>query len=264
MLWDQNFWQKYGEEVHNIREQLTEGMQGLEDANADVVAEKSKWLGEKLAQCTHKTFGPHGARDGRRVDARDWWDGECEELKLRVWTERDRCLALGLEHDPELRSITSIFKSTIRRKRREFQARENQSYLLSMRKNPKAFWSKIRGPIEKAELTDCEGAVNYFSTLLNVEHSITDIQPTGEPSCSDLGEPLASLSARLNEPFTEAEVGAALGSLSNAKSTSDQLPSELFKYAKVQDPTTGTWNNVVVRFPTANFESNFCNGYRYA
>jgi hypothetical protein len=117
-----------------------------------------------------------------------------------------------------------------------------------MRKNPKAFWSKIRGPIEKAELTDCEGAVNYFSTLLNVEHSITDIQPTGEPSCSDLGEPLASLSARLNEPFTEAEVGAALGSLSNAKSTSDQLPSELFKYAKVQDPTTGTWNNVVVGF----------------
>ena len=122
---------------------------------------------------------------------------------------------------------------------REYHTKENMELCKSLKKNPKGFWARFKKSDKKCELQDIEGTVGYFNRIVNVDtggSAILDDPPTVTHGLvpQQISDDQLRLAEGLNLPFNETEICHALDKLGNGKATVNGLPSELFKYAKVE------------------------------
>ena len=239
-VWRQDKWPQYGHKVKGVIDRLKEGMGEIENMNSAELDAKCRWLSRKLCGCSYSAFGgPFAERD----EVPDFWDEECSIMKETVRKERKRCLDEGIRWDVDLRKVTNGLKSLVRRKRREAFTRRDIENARLLRRDPKSFWGRVDvSQKSSCVLEDCEGAVKYFEDLLNAPSPEIDWEVLRSYDIPSKGGDSVQWEANiLDGAIRESEVCEALKRLANGKSTSDGVKIELFKYARVKDPTTKVW-----------------------
>ena len=131
MLWDQENWGKYALEVEKVMGVLEAGILGVELGDIGVVTRKSRWLGKKLAECSHKAFAKQVQYNSPQ--GVPWFDNECRVVKGRIKTGHARCKDLGIPWDLNLRELSNGFKALLRRKRREYYTKLNLELCQTLR-----------------------------------------------------------------------------------------------------------------------------------
>jgi len=259
--WVQKEWRKYADRVHAILPKIGNLLQGIEDADLVTVERKSRKMCKLLQICAREAF-----KESRHTGARNtasnmvsrggisvmWWDTECDNVRSQMMEERVRCKRLGLKCDGSLRRATLCFKKVIKRKRHEAEVKADLELVDNLKRDPWKFWGKIRDKKQGCELPDPDVAARYFQELLNRDGaadstdgyandaSMDDTRSASADSTSDNVIGAESL-AKLNRPITSQEVVLTLKRLKNGKSSADGHKVELFKYVKIWNEESKTF-----------------------
>jgi len=261
--WDQSKWSRYAEKVKGSWESLAAATTELAQGGVKEIGQVAEQICNSLISCAKAAF--KGTWKTKSVDV-GWWDDECLQMKRRVKQGWTRCSGQGIRSDAELRRDTLLLKAMIRRKQMESKVRGDLELARYIRENPGLFWNKVKKPRPAGGAAlDIEAAVTHFTELLNVDHigeggdAVVRQEQRGGRTVVDDDVPLAGFIS-MNDDITEAEVIKVFLRLSNNKSTSDGLRSEMFKYAKIRSDTRGQWQFLMAGVIAKLFQSLFSRG----
>jgi len=262
-------WPSYAGQVNGRLDSLKSTVDRLcDESDVAAIGTAVSGLCDQLVDCARAAF--KGCRREQQSEV-GWWDAKCQNLKDQIRRGWKRCRRMNIMWDRELRRDTEALRKMVRRKRLEYRVKTDLDMATEMRKNPRAFWSKVKKPKVGGEMPgDIEGAVTYFTNLLNVYHGDGGEQepygtqgPARMPRIPD-NMPLAraaSIMDRLNGVITKDEVIAVLLKLSNNKSTSDgHIRAEMLKFAKIRVGESGQWNFVLAEVLARIFNLLFAKG----
>jgi len=160
----------------------------------------------------------------RPTTSKPWFDAECRQ----AFEHHRHCLRhLPYGHE-SLRLAARAYERICRRKQRLWADQATQDLAAQARLDPRTFWKRFGASQRQAPIAASADDVTACVTFLQAVFVTSDVPLTSVAPgmLSDCSE------HPLNQPFTEHEVSAVLGKLSNGLSCGpDGVPAEFLKYA---------------------------------
>ena len=210
---------------HNFQRYLFHNKRRIMDAidfNIDDAVSKIISLYQKSWQRYNKPY-----RHNINVQLTEWWDADCESLKLLKYKCLRKFRKTNTDHDfRDYITNRNRFKAVCKRKKLLFQKYKRLS-LVQNRSNPKEFWKLLKNSTKANVNTSASVSpfefYSYFKSLL---FDVTAPALTYDQS-GDSGNPNADC---LNNSLCLTEIEKAITSLANGKSVGiDGLPSEFIR-----------------------------------
>ncbi len=241
LRWDANKADAYAEALDSapIQHLLTRMSSQIQQdvISTDAAAEMlTRAILDAAALAGFKFSGSGGAKN-KSFPLSPWFDAECRTLRAALLRSRK-----ADPHSAACRQLQRQFKTMIRRKRRAFIQKRDETLMRERHKDPASFWKKCTPPhLPSALLGRTTEVQAHFAKLLSAAPHSSDTLPRIAPA--PVSSNTRAAARPLNTDIADSEVSAALGKLSAGKAAGlDGIPVEFLKYARrtVPNGTGGT------------------------
>ena len=174
----------YASGFHTHRSPRGDFCQAIEDdgfllemkKRKDQTQEGINTLGERLIhriqQAATKVFGRRNKKQMGSSNRKVWFDNECQLMMHDIH--------LLIERNEEVHELFKSYKALLRRKKREWKAKEAQRIVELAKRDPSAFWRQIRGRKKEIVIRDPQTWFSHCSSLYNNPPTILEDTLMGE------------------------------------------------------------------------------------